>query len=62
MYWYNVCSGLHYGYMFRPQTVIIRPIKNILFKVQKSSSQWNPISFTVEYKIIYEEIPINRYY
>jgi len=47
--------------MFRPQTVIIRPIKNILFKVQKGSTQWDPISFTVEYKIMYKEIPIYNY-
>ena len=40
--------------MFRPQTVIIRAIKNILFKVQKGSSDWDPISFTVGYKIIYK--------
>jgi len=28
------------------------------FKVQKVSTQWDPISFTVEYKIIYKEITI----
>jgi len=41
--------------MFRLQTVIIRPIKNILLKVQKGSTQWDPISFTVEYKIMYKK-------
>ena len=40
--------------MFQPYTIIIRQIKNILFKVQKGSTQWDPISFTVEYKIIYK--------
>ena len=32
-------------------------MKNILFKVQKGFTQWDPISFTVEYKILYKEIP-----
>ena len=27
---------------------------NILFKVQKDITQWDPISFTVEYKILYK--------
>jgi len=27
-----------------------------LFKVQKGITQWDPISFTVEYKIIYKKI------
>ena len=27
---------------------------NILFKVQEGITQWDPISFTVEYKIIYK--------
>jgi len=30
----------------------------ILFKVQKGSTQRDPISFTVEYKMLYKEIPI----
>ena len=38
--------------------VIISPIKNILFKVQKGITQWDPISFTVEYKISYKEMLI----
>jgi len=47
--------------MFRLYAVIIRPIKNILFKVQKGSTEWDPISFTVEYKIMYKEIPFILY-
>jgi len=29
-----------------------------LFKVQKGITQWDPISCTVEYKILYKGIPI----
>ena len=29
-----------------------------MFKVQKGITQWDPISFTVEYKIMYKETPI----
>ena len=29
--------------------------KEHLLKVQKFSTQWDPISFTVEYKVMYEE-------
>jgi len=29
-----------------------------MLKVQMGSTQWDPISFTVEYKIMYKEIPI----
>ena len=32
--------------------------RTVLFKVQKGITQWVPISFTVEYKILYKEIPI----
>ena len=43
---------------FDRKRIIMRPIKNILFKVQKVITQWDPISFTVEYKIMYIKIPI----
>jgi len=35
--------------------LIFRPTENI-FKVQQSSTQWDPISFTVGVKITYDEI------
>jgi len=38
--------------------MVIRPIKNILFKVQKGITQRDPILFTVEYKMLYKEIPV----
>ena len=38
---------------FDRKTVIFRAIKNI-FKVQKSSTQWDPISFTVGVTIMYD--------
>ena len=35
--------------------VIIRTKKNVLFKVQKGITQWDPISFTVEYKLLHKK-------
>ena len=40
---------------FDRKTVIIRPIKNII-KVQQSSTQWDPISFTVKVKTVYDKL------
>jgi len=33
---------------------MIRAVENILFKVQKCITQWDHISFTVEYKVMYK--------
>ena len=33
-------------------------MKNILCQLYKCSTQWDPILFTVEYKIMYKEIHI----
>ena len=35
-------------------------MKNILFKVQKGTTEWDHISFTVEYKIVYKEIVLGK--
>jgi len=32
--------------------------KEHFVKVQTGSTQWDPISFTLEYKIMYKQIPI----
>jgi len=40
---------------FDHKTVIIRTIENI-FKVPQSSTQWDPISFAVKFKIAYDKL------
>ena len=40
---------------FDRKTVIFRPIKNVSLKYNKLSTQWDPISFTVNVKIAYDE-------
>jgi len=41
--------------MFRPKTIMIRPIKNTFLRYNKVSTQWDPVSFTVKVKIAYDE-------
>jgi len=46
-----------WGEFFRPFRPI-RPIKKICVKVQKDTIPWDLVPFTLEYKIMYEEISV----
>jgi len=50
-WWYNVCNRVHCVWL-HVSTVNghHQANKELCFKVQKNIIQWDPISFTVEYK------------